>query len=223
MVANVGLLRIGDTALRGFEDFMRPLFPSDEESGRFFHVVSVLSDAAMSNYRDLRKAFLGDQQTLAAWSCRNLHEIAIFTKFALSSKENAAEFAADRLIDGHQIGTALKSLELALNPGLTVSALDPVIESFATQMKNEGVTRQKYLSTEKLAQQVGMRAEYETLNRLCSKFVHPTAWSLFTSDVALERFPGACEIFYGNGALHFTSVFATIAPHVRQWGLRHKT
>ena len=88
MNPNLELLRNGDMALGEFEAFMRPLFPSDEESGRFFHVVSALSGAATSNYRALRKAYLEDDQTLVAWSCRNLLEIAIFTRFALSSREN---------------------------------------------------------------------------------------------------------------------------------------
>jgi hypothetical protein len=89
-------------------------------------------------------------------------------------------------------------------------------------MKEEGVIRQKYLSTEELAERVGMREEYRTLNRLCSKFVHPTAWSLFTSDVASERFPDAGEIFFGSGGVQFTSIFAVIAPHIRKWGLHHR-
>jgi hypothetical protein len=156
MEPHIELLRNGDEALREFEAFMRPLFPLDEESGTFFHVVSVLYEAATLNYRSLRKAYFEDDQTLVAWSCRNLLEIAIFAKFALSSKENAAEFAADRLIDGYQISMALKSLELSLNHGLSVSAFDPAIQTFALQMRQEAVARQSPLSTRDLAQQVGM-------------------------------------------------------------------
>ncbi len=145
MDANLELIRIGDRTLQEFEAFLRTIVPLDKESGRFFHIVSVLSNGAAANYRALRKAFLEDDQTLVAWSCRNLLEITIFTKFVFSSKENADEFVAERLIDGYQISTRLKSLELALNPQLKVSALDPVIATFTEQMKEEGVTRQNYL------------------------------------------------------------------------------
>ena len=139
-----GLVKNTDDAFRNFDILTRSLRPTDEETGRVYHIVSALSEAAKSNYVTLRKAFEDDDQILMAWSCRNLLEIAIFTKFVLRSKANADEFAADRLIDGLQIGSSLKKLELHLNPELKVSALDNVIERFEKQMREEGVTRAKY-------------------------------------------------------------------------------
>jgi hypothetical protein len=192
-----------DDAFRSFDILTRALRPTDEETGRLYHIVSALSEAAKSNYITVRKAFEDDEQTLMAWSCRNLLEIAIFTKFALSSKANADEFAADRLIDGLQIGISLRKLELHLNPGLTVSALDEVIERFEKQMSDEGVTRVTYQTARELAKRVEMSEDYETLNKVCSKFVHPTSWSLFTADLGSERFPEARDIFYGCGAQYF--------------------
>lgn len=217
------LLRKTDDAFLKFDAFTHSLFPTDEETGRFYHIVSALSDAAKINYMTLRKAFDDDEQTLMAWSCRNLLELAIFTKFVLSSKANADEFAADRLIDGLQIATSLKKLEFHLNPQQTVSELDPVIEEFAKQKSDEGIKRTNYRLTRELAIQVGMLEEYEAVNKVCSKFVHPTAWSLLTADIGPARFPEACNIFYATGAEYFTTVFAEIAPHIRKWGFRHKS
>lgn len=216
------LVRKTDDAFRHFDAFTRSLRPTDEETGRFFHVISALSSATKTNYATLRNAFERDEQTLMAWSCRNLLEIAIFTKFVLCSKVNADEFAADRLIDGLQIGTSLRKLELYLNPKLTISALDPVIERFAKQMSDEGVTRGTYRNAREIATQVGMLGEYEIINKVCSKFVHPTAWSLFTADMGAERFPEARDIFYGCGAQYFATVCAEIIPHIKKWGLRHR-
>lgn len=217
------LVRQWDDAFREFDAFTRSLSPTDEETGRFYHVASALSDAAKTNYRDLRKGFEEDEQTLMAWSCRNLLELAIFTKFALSSKANADEFAAHRLIDGLHIGISLKKLELYLNPGLTASTLDAVVEAFERQIRDEGINPNKrYLTAGDWASKVGMQEEYSTMNKVCSKFVHPTAWSLFTADIGSERFPDAGDIFYGCGTKYFMTVFAEIAPHVRKWGLKHK-
>ena len=216
------LVKKTDEAFQEFDNFTRALHPTDDETGRFYHIVIALSDATKTNYMTLRKAFADDEQTLMAWSCRNLLELAIFTKFALASKANADEFAADRLIDGQEIGTSLKTLELHLNPGLTASAFDSVIERFGKQMSEEGITRSKYLSARRIADQTDMTEEYETINKVCSKFVHPTAWSLFTADIGSERFPEARDIFYGCGAKYFATIFAEIAPHIRKWGLRHK-
>ena len=94
------LLKKTDEALQNFEAFMRSLpIPTDEQTGRFYHIVTALSDAVQANYVVLRKALDDDDQTLMAWSCRNLLELAIFTKFALASKANADEFASSRPAD----------------------------------------------------------------------------------------------------------------------------
>jgi hypothetical protein len=82
--------------------------PNDEASGKFYHIMSVLTDAARSNYHELRKANDRDDQIMMAWACRNLLEIAVFSKYVLLSEVNASEFAADRLIDAAEIGHALK-------------------------------------------------------------------------------------------------------------------
>jgi hypothetical protein len=126
------------------------------------------------------------------------------------------------LIDGLQIGTSLKKLDLHLNPELKVSTLDAVIDKFTEQMSEEGITRTKFLAVRDLAEQVGMLETYDTMNKVCSKFVHPTAWSLLTADIGPARFPEAREIFYACGAEYFITVFAEIAPHIRRWGLRQK-
>jgi hypothetical protein len=223
MSIDLVLLARTDDALRQFEDFMgsQPI-PTDEATGRFYHVVTALSDAIQMNYVVLRRALDNDDQTMMAWSCRNLLEIAIFTKFALVSAANADEFVADRLIDGKQIGTNLKRLEQILNPSLTASAFDTVIDRFDSQMRAEGITRTRYLSTRDLAGQVGLQDDYDTMNQVCSKFVHPTSWSIFTSDLGSERFPDARDIFYTCGAQYAATAMAEIMPHIRQWGLRHK-
>lgn len=216
------LVRKIDGDFNYFDNFTCSLQPTDEETGSFYHIVSALSDATKRNYLTLRRAFEDDEQTLMAWSCRNLLELAIFTKFALSSKANSDEFAADRLIDGLQIGTYLKKLERNQNPGLTTSTLDAVIDRFAAKLKDEGITRTAFLPVNELSKKVGMHNDYETMHRVCSKFVHPTAWSLLTSDIGSERFPEARNIFYACGALYFSIVFAEIVPHVRKWGLKHR-
>jgi hypothetical protein len=211
-----------DDAFQEFDAFTNSLRPTDEESGRFYHIVSALTDATKTNYVTLRKAFADNDQTLIAWSCRNLLEIAIFTKFALRSKKNANEFAADRLIDGLQIGVALKKLEMHLNPEVKESPYDKMIDSFSSQMTDEGITRTKFLEVRKLAEQVEMLDEFETINKVSSKFIHPTAWSLLTADIGAERFPEARDLFFAYGALYFATVFAEVRPHIRKWGLRHK-
>ena len=87
------------------------LRPTDDKTGRMFHVVYALGDSAKTNYLTLRKALDTADQTLSAWSCRNLLELSIFTQFVLMSKNNADQFVEDRLIDGHEMAVALRELK----------------------------------------------------------------------------------------------------------------
>jgi hypothetical protein len=219
MALDPNVVDLADDAFRRLDVFTNSWpIPTDEETGRFYHVVSALSSAAKDNYRTLRKAFQADEQASMAWSCRNLLELAILTKFALACKSNADELAADRLIDGLRIGTALKKLELYLNPNLQGSAFDALIDRFTRQMQEEGITRTRFLDIRDLATQVGLRDEFETVNKVCSKFVHPTSWNLFTADLGSDRFPDARDVFFASGAQYFAMVYAEIAPHIKGSG-----
>lgn len=223
MSLDLGTVKATDNMLQSFEAFICALpIPTDEEIGSFYHIITALGDSIKINYVTLRRALDEDNQIMLAWSCRNLLELAIWTKFALTSKANAYEFAADRLIDGKQIGICLKKLERSLNPNLKTSAFDEVIGTFARQMTNEGITRNRFLNMRDLARQVGLRDEYETMNQVCSKFVHPTAWSIFTAEFGSARFHEGSEIFYITGAHYFSIAIAEIMPHIREHGLKHK-
>ncbi len=224
----------------GFADCEKRLraipIPTDEASGTFYHIMSVLTGAAGSNYRELRKAQHLDDQIGMAWACRNLLEIAVYTKYVLLSETNATEFAVDRLIDAVEIGTALKKLQDLINKeinteGAPVAGMqihespvgaDQIIDKYTRMLDQEKVLRRRPLKMPDLARSVGLIEEYEGMNKLCSKLVHPTAWSLFTAEVGSERFPEVSEIFLVYGAKYYTMVLAEFVPHVRQWGLRHK-
>jgi hypothetical protein len=223
MPLDLVLMRKTDEALQRFDAFVRSIsIPTEEKTGRFYHIFTALSTVSVNNYVSLRNAWDRSDQMMLAWSCRNLLELAIFTKYALMSEANADEFADARLVDGIQIGTRLKQLELYLNPHLASSAFDDVINRFSTQMSAEGVTQTKYLSTGQLAGTVGMKEDYDAMNQVCSKFVHPTAWSILTEDIGAERFPDAHILFYTCGAQYFATVMAEVKPHIRKWGLKHK-
>lgn len=210
--------------------------PTDEEGGRFCHIMLVLVDAAQENYRKLREAFSADNQIGMAWACRNLLEIAIFSKYVLLSPENATEFADDRLIDALQIGIALRKLEQDARKARLSSLggqkdefqneddpydADKVIEDFTRQLEIAGVSRRDPLHMSDLAKKVKMDDEYKAMNKVSSKLVHPTAWSLFTAEVGSKRFPGASEIIFMCGALYTSIVYEEFLPHVKKWGLRH--
>lgn len=210
--------------------------PTDEERGRFCHIMLVLVDAAQENYRKLREALTTDNQIELAWACRNLLEIAIFSKYVLISSENATAFADDRLTDALEIGNALKKLEqdarkarlsslCGKNDGLKNEDdpydADKIIADFTRQLEIARVSRRKPLRVGDLAKIVELDDEYKAMNKVSSKLVHPTAWSLFTAEVGSKRFPGATEIIFMCGALYTSIVYGGFLPHIRKWGLRH--
>jgi len=205
--------------------------PVDEEGGRFCHTMLVLVDAAKDNYAKLREALAEDDQIRMAWACRNLLEIAIFSRYVLISPEKAKQFTDDRLIDDLEIGKALRKLEedarknrIASGAGDALPGLDKpdgpfdadgIIQEFTKKMAEEGVSPRKPLRTSDLAKVVGLQDDYEAMNKVCSKLVHPMAWSLFTAEAGTKRFSGASEIFFMCGALYRSMIYGEFMPHVR--------
>jgi hypothetical protein len=210
-----------DTTAHELHLFMQSLVPSTEEEGKFFHVVTAIAGSAIPNYWKLHEAYSEDQQHVAAWACRNLLELAAFAEFVLESAQNATEFAEDRLLDGQEIAVLLGTLERWETSPAHPTSLDPIIDQYAQQMKAEGVTRKKFHRVSDIAKGA-LKKEFDTMNKLCSKFVHPSAWSLLTADRGPERFPQASEILFVYGVTNFMRVCAAFMPHIRQYGLRPK-
>ena len=193
--------------------------PIVASQGEVFHVLTALATSARNNAVSLLRSYYVDDQSGTASACRNVLELAIFTKFVLKSRIHLLEFAADRLIDGLQLAEGLQAIDQEIHPGKSSSFADEAIAAFKTQLSNENIGRRRYLRTEDLAKAVGMESQFATLNRICSKFVHPTSWSLLTLDCSLERFPSACELFLGQGSMHFAGIFADMKAHLKEHGL----
>lgn len=195
--------------------------PTDEATGNFYPIVTAISRAAMKNYATLRQAFDDDSYDLLAWSCRNLLELDIFMKYVLMSKANADEFATHRLIDGLEIAEHLQEFDLHANPS-PINDLDFTIGELKQKMAAEGMLLSRRLSTRQWAKIVHMGEDYDAVNKVCSKLIHPTAWAILTEGVGSDLFPEAREIFYGSGARYFMDIFVSIKEHIRQYGVNHK-
>jgi hypothetical protein len=210
-----------DKMANELQSFMQALVPNTEEEGKFFHVVTAIAGDAIPNYWMLRDAYTKDQQARVAWACRNLLELAVFAEFVVESAANAKEFAEDRLIDGHQIALLLKNLEDCEKSDEAVSRVAPIVQKYVQQMKAEHITRTQFHRVETIVKG-DLKKEFSAINRLCSKFVHPTAWSLLIAHQGQDRFPEASEILFVFGTKYFMTVCAAFTPHIRQYGLRPK-
>jgi hypothetical protein len=213
--------------------------PEEKESGRFYCVMKTLTGAAISNYDHIRRAYDASDEIMMAWFCRNLLEILIWSRFVLRSRQYAEDFATDGKIDALQVQVLMQKLGRLfrershskedagqkLNDSSTACGevtinLD---DSLWEYLKEKGISRRHPLHVRMVAEMVGLKDEYEVVNRLCSKLVHPTAWSLIAAHEGQNRMNRADELFVQLSMQYFMSIFDDgFLPHIRQWGLRHK-
>jgi hypothetical protein len=203
--------------LLAFENSLRPV---DEPNGYFCQIVTELIDASLTNYRQMRVAHVDNNYPLLAWACRNLLELTVFMKYVLISEANARRFGDDRLIDGVELFTALKELEMHYDPATPTIPLDNAIAQMRAQMAAENVTESGHLAVSRLADQVGMAQEFKTMNRVSSKLVHPTAWSVLAVNAETNSFPGAKDILFLWGVGFMAQMLIAARGHNNQRGMR---
>lgn len=137
-----------------------------------------------------------------AWACRNLLELRTQVTYALSTPERMREFRDDVFVDGLQIFEAYRDLaevlagrlgETRQSMGIRLSqtdsngaVLDKTIENLKRAKADEQITRTTYISTANMARLTGTAKEFEHVNRITSKLVHPTAFSVLVASGSLS-------------------------------------
>ena len=155
---------------------------------------------------------------LEAWACRNLLELNIFTQYVLLSETNARRFIGDRLIDGTDIFQSSKDWLLNFNPEAQTPELDETIRKTRELMAAEGIEPVGHLRTRAIATEIGVIDDYRYMNRLCSKLVHPTAWSILAMNDEGEL--GQLKvILFNQGVRYGLEIGHAIREHVDQYGL----
>jgi hypothetical protein len=206
-----------------FRELGSSLKPVNEANGWFFQVVFELMDATLSNYQQFKIGYDQNNDPLLAWACRNLPELTIFTKYVLISEANARRFAEDRLIDGCDIITSLRALERHIDSQSDTKLLDDALARMQAQMTTERITAKKYLATSALADTVGMKENYACMNRVCSKLVHQTAWSVLAVNKGENSFSQCREILFQCGASYGCDMYLAIKEHVEAHGMEPKS
>ncbi len=211
-------IELVDKGFEQFREFGKSLTPLDNKTVWFCNLLVSLINSVLLEYHYLKIGY--EKRTMVlAWACRNLLELDVFTKYVLVSEANARRFIGDRLIDGNDIFTSLRMLQLHLNPNSDVTLIDQTVAAAKTQMATEGITASKYLATSSLAKAVGMKEDYACMNRVCSKLVHPTAWSVLTMNNEGE-FGRFRQIFFQSGATYGIQVYDAIEKHVDAHGAK---
>lgn len=201
-------LRITDAAFEEVKNY-NPTGANDFTLG----LISVLLLAVSREYEQLR-AGCAKYTGLAAWACRNLLELDIFTKWILQSPANAKRFVADVAIDGTELFESMKKWMEHKTPGAGTKELDETIRLGHERRKLEGTTGKKHLEVRNLADDVRMAVDYKRTMKLCSKLVHPTAWSVISMREEEGEYAAFRVILFQSGSRYGLDAYNTIREHL---------
>jgi hypothetical protein len=185
--------------------------------------------------RELHHLELGIQGRphLAAWACRNLLELGIITRYCLRADANWRNFANDMWIDGEQIFVkvkeqqtlvaeqlrrALVDLEMPTDRNsVDDTALDQTISNFRQRRESLNLGS-RYTDITAMAKAVDMTDKWSAMNKLTSKLVHPTAFSILAfenvGDMGL-----LAQTFVHSGLQYAGQVVEDVKAHVNKQDL----
>jgi hypothetical protein len=202
----------------------------------FASLVVCLLNKMIDELESLRAGVQDASASRIAWASRNILELTIHVKFVLLDASHAKEYVNDMWIDGIQIfesylswapvltnklNNELKNAGLPESPPPSMSALEETIARFKTLKTEAGVTKSTYLHSQQMANEVGMSEEYKHLNKIASKLVHPTAYSVLASPVGVEveAIEGMCAMLSDSGVGFAAEAVVFIDGHVAEFGL----
>jgi hypothetical protein len=144
-------------------------------------VLKRLHVAVGINLADLRDSKFGRLNTVA-WLSRNILELATWSGHCAQSEENSKQFVLDSARDVNDV--------MNIPDGMfstTFSFRDARQENL-DRAQDDGFTSldESYTAVSKVARQLGVGEVFRNLNKLFSKFAHPTALSIIYTDGAVS-------------------------------------
>jgi hypothetical protein len=172
-------VELADKAFKEIEGFGVWLQDEPTQTIWFKNVLICLLSALLREYRSLTVGFRRSTPLLA-WACRNMLELNIYTKYVLLNGSNAKDFVDDMWIDAIEVFCSFRLWITFQDPAAVTPELDQTIANFRSEKAKQGVTRTKYLRAHDMAAAVNLGEEYRHMNKVASKLVHPTAFSVLT-------------------------------------------
>jgi hypothetical protein len=163
---------IADTIRSGLNSRHRPSDNSDR-----WMVLEALAHDVM---RNLSQYSVGADLPLLAWTTRNIFELDTILIYVSASAENLASFLDDVILDEIQVRSAAIGLNLDRADPTVTRRQDETIDRLRKRKAEIGITRDRPLRTIDMARKISpeWEREYQALNKLYSKIVHPTAYLL---------------------------------------------
>jgi hypothetical protein len=139
-------------------------------------------EALKINAEELERAYAAKRAPTVAWVTRNLLELDIWIDYCNLSDGHAKRFKEDSARDILGFFDALHALAVDQN-AKGVSEIGKAQELIQDAIQKVfGVVDPHYLKIDLAAEEVGRKKQFACLNKMFSKFAHPTAWLVDTGD-----------------------------------------
>jgi hypothetical protein len=145
--------------------------------------VNKFAKVLVENVKELEAGYLQGSLSKTAWTARNLMELSIWIRYCNLSDEHGKRFRLDGARDLIGFFKALKGYH-----GTKIASEIPRMDAAEAELeliaKSEfGVASlgTSFVEVRNAADEVG-ETRYKDLNKLCSKFAHPTAWIIAATD-----------------------------------------
>lgn len=158
--------------------------------------------------------------SLLAWRARNLLELSVWSTYFARSRENARRLYEDAGRDAKNVLDVFEHWgQAAGQPVDWLSAIADGKNDLSRRAASEGIESLdgRYMRVEGAAGECGLKDMFKTMNKMLSKFAHPTAMQILGmadyEKQSLQR-----DTFYALGCCFFLGAFSALensVPFVR--------
>jgi hypothetical protein len=89
-----------------------------------------------------------------------------------------------------------------------------------SNFRAEGIKEKGPLRASDIANDVGLHEEYKALNKVCSKLVHSTGWSVLAMKVGEDKYPQIRDTVFGCGVGSLAQIYMEIYDYNGSQGMK---
>lgn len=152
------------------------------------------------NANELERAFGQDRITTLAWAVRNVLELFVWVEYCNLDLAHAQRFRDDSARDFYGFTKAIHTLHMEEHgkANATLEKAQKDLETFATTVFGMGALDDDFERVSKAADEIGWGKRFAALNKVYSKYAHPTAWAVNAVN-SIEADAGFRKMFLMDG------------------------
>lgn len=167
------------------------------------------------NAEELERSFAEKKAATMAWVTRNILELDVWIDYCNLSDAHAKRFKEDSMRDILGFFDAIHSM-VKEESGKEHPAVKNALQLVENAMqKHFGIVDDKYLRIDHAAELLGQKKRFTYMNKMFSKFAHPTAWVVDTGDWLTGQ-EETCEGFLVIAVLMACGALTKIHDHILQ-------